>query len=165
MTPDAQHQPVEPVARDALRLQQDAARLAPVQQDVVGPFVPDLDHRRHDLAQCRASAERRDEAELCRIRRRAVGLQDQREIEVARRRGPGPAAAPAPGGLGAGPDQGAVLGAGAGPALGFLVGAVDRVERYQAIGGRQPQIAGHRFRHPAKSAAAAALAPENSGAG
>src|SRR3546814_10369432 len=79
---------------------------------------------------------------------------------------PLPALAPVAGSLAARPHQGAVLGPGRGEALGLLAGAVDLLQRHQAVGRRQARdaVASGVCSHPGNREAAAAAVPSSSGA-
>src|SRR3546814_6682049 len=76
-----------------------------------------------------------------------------------------PALAPVAGRLAARPHQGAVLGPGRGEALGLLAGAVDLLQRHQAVGRRQARdaVASGVCSHPGNREAAAAAVPSSSG--
>src|SRR5690606_36224550 len=140
-----------------LALEQDAARLAPRDEDVVRPFVAELDERRHEGADRLAERESGDEAELPVARGLRLRTEHEGKEEIARRRHPGPAAPAAPGALLAGPDERPLLRAFARPALRLLVGAVDPIEGDETVGGRKD--------HPGKSEAAAAAAPSTTSEG
>ena len=133
---DTQDQPIEAARRRALAFQQDPGGLAVIDQDIVGPLVPDLDHGRHDRADGIAHPQRGHEAELCCLRRAAIRPQDQGEIKVAAGALPGAASTAAALELLTGPDQSPVFGAGFGELPCFVIGAGDAVACNETIGRR-----------------------------
>ena len=161
---DPEHHPVHAPACAERRFQQDAGDLGAVHEDVVGPLaarpagqrpVHQVHHRK-----------RGDEGELRHMARLAGGAEDDRKIEVARRRDPRPSPPAAPGALPARPHHRAVGRAVCGALLRLVVGAAGLVEGDHGVALRQHRLRqGSSGRGQGTSAAAAASAPARIGPG
>ena len=128
------------------------ATLPPSTSTSFGHFTRTRAARRHDVG----DGKRRDEAQFCGPRRRTIGPQDRRAVEVADRRGPVPAAPPAPAGLLARPHDGALGGAGLGEARRLRHWCCRPVERDQRPPVRQDGREDHGNRPFAAAAATSA---------
>src|SRR5579871_3367829 len=121
---DAQHQD-DRLLPQRLGLQENAGDFGAVDQEIIGPFAAYPPLSWQEGRQRLGQGNRGEEADLRRLAGASPRAQQNREIEIARRRGPPPTAAAAAAGLFPRPDQGPFRRAGLGQAPGLQVRAAD----------------------------------------
>jgi len=120
---DTEDEPIEGRVGAGFRFEQDPGEFSAIEQDIVGPFAAQFGERRRAVADRIAEPERRNEAELIGVRRRASRPQDHRDEKIAGQSDPLTAAPAASGRLLACPDDGPVLCPCARQSLRLVIGA------------------------------------------